>query len=290
MAEADDTAVRAETEKKAKLFGWVPKEEYKGEEKNWLDAPEFVERGEQILPIVQQNNKRLVGQIGHLTETMTSLQESLKASETTIKALEESHAADVKEQVEATRKELKEELIKASRDGDHEAVADLTDQMTRLTAAEKKAADDKGDDKGEDGKPKPREIPPALKAEVLAWYEKNPDYRTNARKLALAGAVSQELRAAGDLRIGAEFLDAVAEEVDKALGDGGRSGHTKVSGDNGGGGRRAVVTGNQKTYADLPAEAKAACDKQAARLVGQNRAHKDVASWRASYVKQYFTE
>ena len=289
MAEDTGTVDRTEIEKKAKQFGWVPKEDYKGAEGSWLDAPEFVERGEQILPIVQSNNRRLQGQIGQLTNSLSSVQDALKASEATIRALQESHDADTQAQVEATRKQLKEELEAASRDGDHKSVADLTDQMTRLNTAEAKG---KGNnDEGEETpRGRPREIPPALKAEVEDWYTRNPEYRTNARKLALGNAVSHEFRAAGDTRVGAAFLDAVAEEVDKALGDGGRTGHSKVSGDNGGRGRQTGSTGGGKTYADLPAEAKTACDKMAARLVGPNRAHKDIASWRSSYVKQYYTE
>lgn len=290
---ADDSTERVEVEKKARLFGWVPKEEYKGEEKSWLDAPEFVERGEQILPIVQSNNRRLMGQIHQMGTELSSVQESLKASDATIRALEESRDKDVKAQVEATRKQLKEELTRASRDGDHEAVADLTDQMTRLTAAETRVAvDDEGDEQSGD-KVTPRggdRIPPALKAEVESWYDKNPEFRTNARKIGLGRAISVEFRQAGDLRVGAEFLNAVAEEVDKALGGSARGGSSKVSGDNGGRGRQTTVTGGQKTYADLPAEAKAACDKMTARLVGPNRAHKDIKSWRDSYVTQYYKE
>lgn len=290
----EDNTERVEVEKQARLFGWVPKEEYKGEEKSWLDAPEFVERGKQILPIVQSNNKRLMGQIHQMNSELSSVQESLKAADATIRALEESRDKDVKAQVEATRRQLKEELVQASRDGDHAAVADLTDQMTRLTAAERRA-DDEGEDEGEELPRKSArgedKIPPAMKAEVEDWYGRNPEFRTNARKIGLGRAISVEFRQAGDLRVGAEFLDAVAEEVDKALGGSPRGGSSKVSGDNGGRGRQTGgAGGGQKTYADLPAEARAACDKMAARLVGPNRAHKDIKSWRDSYVTQYYKE
>lgn len=286
MAEADEVAVREGLEKKAKQFGWVPKEQYKGAGASWLDAPEFVERGEQILPIVQQNNKRLMGQNRDLSARLSSVEESLRASDAVIRTLEESHEADTAAQVEATRKELKEELEAASRDGDHKGVADLTEQLTRLGVAEKKKPVE------EEGIParKATEPSPEMKAEIEGWYAKNPEYISNARRRALSVAISQELRQDGDTSRGAEFLDKVAEEVDKVLGDGGRSGHSRVAGDNGGGGRRQAATGGAKTYADLPAEAKAACDRQAARLVGPTRLHKDIPSWRASYTKQYFTE
>jgi len=290
MAEADEGLApeRVEVEKKAKQFGWVPKEQYKGAESSWLDAPEFVERGEQILPIVQQNNKRLMQQNQQLSGRLSSVEESLRASDAVIRTLEESHEADTAAQVEATRKELKAELEAASRDGDHKSVADLTEQLTRLPTVEKK--EKLNGEEQEEQRRKPAEPSPAMKAEIQDWYARNPDYTANARKRALSVAISQELRQAGDTTLGAEFLDKVAEEVDKVLGDGGRSGHSRVAGDNGGGGRRQQAAAGGKTYADLPAEAKAACDRQATRLVGPTRLHKDVASWRTSYTKQYFSE
>ena len=74
----------------------------------------------------------------------------------------------------------------------------------------------------------------------------------------------------------AEYLDPPARGTDKVQGGRGPSG--------GGGGSG----GRQKTYADLPADAKAACDSYASKLVGPGRAHKDLASWQAQYAKDFF--
>lgn len=276
---------RDELEKEAReVYGWMPKEEFKGRAEDWVDAPEYLEKARGVLPIVQANNRRLTREMAAIRDQNQRTEAALRAATAAINALEESHAETTEAQREETRAGLKAELAAASREGDHEKVADLTDQLTRLNTAEKrKPADDDDADLGTRRGPA---IPAAMKAEIEGWYADNPDYKTG-RKAALSYAVSQEFRANGDLRQGAEFLDAVADEVEKSLGSKARAGHSRVASDTGGRGRSSPANGG-KSYADLPAEAKQACDRLAAKVVGPGKAHKDLASWRSSYVKQYY--
>lgn len=289
MSEATDDVVvddsSTEEAKEAGMMGWVPKERFRGDPANWVDAKAFLDRGRQIMPILQANQERLMDELRMRDTRLSSTEAALKAANAAIAALESSHADDVKAQVEAARAELREEITRASRDGDHEALADATDKLTQLntTSVEAEGKDAKSK---EDEKDKEFKLPP----EVQAWYDKNPDFRANLRKISLANAVAAEMRQAGDTRIGPVFLDAVAAEVEKALGGRAGGGASRVSGGNGGVGRGSTGGGSGKTYADLPEEARKACDKMAARLVGPDRAHKDVASWRNSYTKQFFTE
>jgi hypothetical protein len=282
---SDEAEVQQQAEKEARAMGWLPKEEFKGDEAHWVEATAFVEKGRQILPIMQKNNERLLGQVGQLHTRLDTLTGALKAAQTTIETLEASHADDVKEQVEQARKDLKAELTVASRDGDHEAVAEITDKLGQLNAANRDAG---GEEDPSKGKPPPTERP-VISPEVQAWFQKNQDFVSNPRKVALAGVIQQELRAAGETAIGAAFLDLVAEKVEAEYG-GRPGGTTKVSAGNGGGSRETASSASDKTYADLPADAKLACDKFAAKVVGPSRKHKDVASWRASYTEQYFKE
>ncbi len=285
----ENMEVSAEELAEAKSLGWAEKENWKGDPERWADAKTFLERGRHILPIVQENNKRLSGQLGTAQGQINSLQSALQAANASIRALEEAHETDVKEQVEAAKAELKIEIERASRDGDHTALADATVKLTELNTAAAVADTDgeKGDKGGKGGKGD--EITP-IRPDVLQWYKDNPEYMTDQRKRALAIVVSTEFRQAGDTSVGKEFLDKVAAEVENTMSGKGR-GPGKVEAGNGGGGRQdRGGSGSGKTYADLPADAKAACDKMAGRLVGPNRAHKDTASWRASYTKQYFGE
>jgi len=283
--------VTSEEIQEAKLMGWADKDQWRGKPEEWVDAKAFLETGRKILPLVRKSNERMGQELSQLGGKVSSLESALQAANATIRTLEAAHDADVKEQVAAARKQLREELADASREGDHEAVADLTDKLTQLRDAEddagKRTADEgkrkaNGEDLEEGGKK--LELP----QEVISWFDRHSDFAKDQRKVALANVIATEMLQKGDTRKGPEFLDAVREQVEEVLG--GAVSSSKVASGNGGAGRSSSGAVSGKTYADLPADAKAACDKQALRLVGPTRAHKDVESWRKSYVKQYFQE
>ena len=126
-----------EIEQEARTLGWVPKELFRGDEKRWVDAKTFVERGHVVLPIVQENNKRLQGDLGRANAELRSLAASLKAAQAAIAALESSREEDVKEQVAAARRELKTQLKAAKTAGDIDAEVELTEQLGQLNEAAK---------------------------------------------------------------------------------------------------------------------------------------------------------
>lgn len=265
----------------AKTMGWVDRDLFKGNPDHWVPAQEFVEKGRQILPIVNAHNEKLRAELNRTNAQVTSVVTALQAANATIAALEETAAADVKEQVEEARKNLKAELEAASREGDHAGVADLTYKLTQLNQAEATAP----------AKPaKPADhTRPELAPEIKDWYAANQDFTQNRRVVSLAGGIAVELREKGETATGAAFMDLVKEEAFKALGLTPAGKPNKTEAGNGGHARGQPQLGT-KTYADLPAEAKAACDKAGKRLIGANRAHKDESSWRASYVRQYFAQ
>lgn len=272
-------------EVEARAMGWVPREEFRGAEDKWVDADAFVERGRSVLPILQKNNERLHTDLQTIKGEVGGLKDALKAAQAVIETLNASHEEDVRAQVEAARAALREELAEASEAGDHKAIADITDKMTQLGRAEDKA-DEKAVAAAPPGKAEDLLNTP-FGREVKSWWEQHPAFAKDRRKVALANAVSVDLRERGNTKMGSAFLDEVAEEVEKALGGASEAGgDPRVAAGGGGGSRRQ----SGKTYSDLPAEAKAICDKMSPRLVGPNRAHKDVAAWRTSYVSQYFGE
>jgi len=57
-------------EEKAGKMGWTPKEEFKGDPAKWRPASEFVERGENMLPLVKAQIKRQDKEILELKETL----------------------------------------------------------------------------------------------------------------------------------------------------------------------------------------------------------------------------
>ena len=284
MAEEEEvveltSAAPEDVQARAKEMGWIPPERYKGDPERFVDADLFVQRGEEILPIVKARSKQLEGQVGQLTGKVAQLETIIQRNAEAMEALEEYHTAETRRKVEQVRKELKGALARASEAGDHEGVAEATDQLTQLNAKVEET----------EAKP-PKELPPeqAVSPEFQQWAEGTGWFGTDRRKTALAMEIAREFRQAGDTTLGTAFLDKVAAEVEATLGTRRQPPTSdKVAGAGRPGGGRPS---GGKSYNDLPPEAKQECDGFAKQLVGEGRRHKDLASWRAKYAQSYFEE
>ena len=60
----------SEVEQKALKMGWTPKDQFKGDPEKWRPADEFVDRGENMLPIIKAQVKRQDREIAELKETL----------------------------------------------------------------------------------------------------------------------------------------------------------------------------------------------------------------------------
>ena len=61
----------------AKILGWRPKEEWSGPAEQWADADVFLEKGRHVLPIMKQNNDRLMSTVQKQTEEIDTLRADL---------------------------------------------------------------------------------------------------------------------------------------------------------------------------------------------------------------------
>lgn len=283
---ADGAADTATVETEAKALGWAPKENWRGNEADWVDAETFVERGRQVMPLLKKNNERLTGKLTETEQQLAATTAQMKAMQATLKALEEHREADVEAQVKERITKLRGAIATASSEGDHEAVADLTDKLAEeratiavAAAAKTAAAEDENTTTTTQQK---------LPQELTDWYTQNPLYMTDVKRRALGSAIALELRKAGETVQGAAFLDLVKAEVEQTLNP--SSASSKVSGGNGGGGRQEPTGGGGKTYRDLPKDAKDQCAKYAPRFVGADKRFKTEAEWQADYAKNYFAQ
>lgn len=276
-----------EIESTAREMGWRPKEEFRGDVEKWVEAEEFVRRGENFIPLLRKSNAELKGKLDSTTAEVKQLKDIIQASHEAIEALKEYQGAETKRQVERARKELMAQLKTARDDGDVEAEELVREQLQSIKEVKEEV-------KASPPTPAVTPIPvatPATEAphpDFEAWVSDNLWFKTDVRKRALALGIADELRADkknASLQ-GRAFFDVVAAELETYLQgkpaskvDGGRP-----SGSNGSGSPR------QRNYSDLPADAREACDRQAARLVGPGRAFKDADAWRTHYAKIYFEE
>jgi len=121
-------------EERASHMGWKPQEEYKGDSENWTDAEAFVKKGEEELPILRANMRKL-GTDYHATQNeLKSIKASMnsfidKAVESKLKAAEKKiEEGAVDGDIEKV-KEGKEELKEAMKQPKPEATMPLETQQ-----------------------------------------------------------------------------------------------------------------------------------------------------------------
>lgn len=273
----------SDVETQARELGWVDKESFKGDPDKWIDADTFVKRGQEIMPLLKANNKRLQEKVDKLSAENLKTQQLLVAATESIEALKETTSKAAIADLKKNRKEMVERVKEAREDGDVETEIQLQKAIQETDDAIEQSAKPAKKEKATES-----ETDPAQNPEFRKWAEDNPWFGQDRRKTALALAIAGEMRANGDKTEGRVFFDKVVEELNTTLGidpDASRKAPSKVEGES----RSVNGSGKKgKSYADLPADAKQACERQAAKLVGPGRAFKDEAAWRAHYAAKYF--
>lgn len=273
LAPVAESAAPPEVQAAAERMGWIPPSRFKGDPERFIDADVYVRRGEEVLPIVREQNKRLHTELDALKSESAKTRQALADAQRAIEQMEERHTVATQRAVDDARKQLKAQLAAASEAGDHDGVAELTDQLVKMNTAV-------------------AEVPPPVKPaefvpppDLAAWNTENPWFGTNKRKTALALGIAQELRDAGETSTGRAFFDKVTAEMQKELGALEPRGD-KVEGARGSseGGR---ASSSKLDYSSMPAEARAACDADAKRFVGEGKKYKTMADWRTRYAEIY---
>ncbi len=269
-------------ESRARSQGWVPQEEFHGDAARWVSAEEFVERGERILPIVKSQNRKLESEVARITAENQKLAQLFQASQESIVELQTFHEQNLKERLAAQKQQLAQELAAAREIGDTRAEVDIQTRIAELgqqPAPTRQSA----------VQPSPQPAAPAVDPALQAWQQENPWFGTDARKTKQAMGIAQLLEAdpANSHLTGRAFYDRVVQEMQVYNQPGGsfsKVGSGRPSGEGSGSGG----SGGSKSYDSLPPEARAACEQQSRKLVGEGRAFKDMKSWQTYYAKTYY--
>lgn len=280
-----DIGQGSSVETEARELGWVPKDEWRGDQAKWVPAEEFVERGHVVMPILRKNNERLLQTQQGMQTQLAQLKKELEASRNDFATLQEFHQDELTRRTKELRANLLEQIKDAKRESDIDKEVDLTDKLTQLNAANtaaERGLNGKGvisdDDQGA-GQP---ELPPNPAYD--AWVSVNPWFMSDPERSHEAMAVGFRVTKEMPHLRGEAFFD----EVDKRLAKGqvapGRAGKVEA-----GRGGRTQSSGNGRTYADLPAEAKAQCDKYAKRFVNPAGQFKTDADYRKHFIAQLET-
>jgi len=246
--------VSPEVQHEAESQGWVPKERFRGNESDWVDADTFVKRGREILPILRKNNENL---IKDLQATKDQLKEFREAAEEFKKFQRESYERKAQE-YESQIREIKESRAQAISDGDGQKVNALDDALDQAKENFKEAKQSVKDVvSAKDPEPTPEAIDPGLQA----WLDRNTWFGQDKRLTGMVNGIGESLRLEFPLLKGQAFLDkldeVLAEEFPNKFGKK-QSPSSRVES---GSGRQSRSGGNAQSYDNLPSEAKSACDR-----------------------------
>ncbi len=217
-------------EEQARKLGWHPLEEFKGDPERFTDAETFVKKGEEILPILQENKKKLESRVGHLEKVV---KEQV--------AFNERNLASQRETMQAA---YDKELERIVADGDKEAFEKL--KKPDFTDAPKYSPEDQ-----------------QTYNDFIAEHDW---YGTDTALTAAAGAISGEiankfpsLSAEQNLtktlvRLKTDFPQKFGNGVEEEEEE--EEMRPRVEG----GRNRIVRRKSEHSYEDLPAESQAVCD------------------------------
>lgn len=299
MADEDTgTGPDEKTVKAAREMGWTPAEQFKGDPDKWVDADEFVRRGEALMPILRKTNQRLKAELAERDAKIDNLTAEVQNANTAIERLDSHYSEANRRAATQAITNLKDQLKEAREADDTDKEIELLEQIglaqsevRRLTeeADKKKTADkDKGDkpdgDKGDKGNK------PAVDPELKDWEKENKDWFGVDKKRTkqfnrIAEDLREELNEAdeADKFTPVEFLEECQRLWDKEHGDGERPEKTGSSNRS----ARGNNSGGPKGWNQLPKEAKDACLADADYLVGEGKRFKDLAAWQTEYARIY---
>lgn len=247
----------SEVEQKAIKMGWTPKDQFKGDPDKWRSAEEFVERGENMLPIVKAQVKRQEKEIAELKETM--------------RQFGEYHTKTEQRAYERALNDLREQRAKAIAAGDGAEFDRVDTEIEKLR--KQLEQENTREVQHED----------ATKDPVYVEWKNQNKWIEDEELGEYATSIGQSLRDAGVKTTGRDFLDMVSAKMKLAFPEKFKN-PRRESAPSVEGGTPAPRRGG-KSYADLPADAKAACDRMARNAYGDDKKMMD--QFKAEYVKNF---
>jgi DNA repair exonuclease SbcCD ATPase subunit len=226
-------------------MGWTPREEWKGDPSKWRSAAEFVERGKEILPIV---NKRLEQE----RQRSAQLERELQEMRATLQEFREYSKRDKERMYKRALEELKAKKKQALEEGDADAVLEIDDAILELRESNKKAL--------EEEKPTAPTYDPTNDVVYQTWLSENRWYGTDVELTYYADAIGRVLAHNNPELKGRPFLDAVKQRLREQFPEKFDNPRRKIATVEG----TSVGTASSKlkrTYENLPPDAKAACDR-----------------------------
>jgi len=197
-----------QVEKEARIFGWVPKEEFRGSDSDWVDAEVFVKRGKEINPILRKNNELLMKKLDEKAKEIDSIKASVEEFKVFQQESFERKAAEYEVQI-AQLKSQKREAIAA---GDGDLVVDIDDQIDSLKDAQKEA---KAEAKKKAEEPAKTEAQVSIPndPDLQSWLGRNQWFGDDVEMTDVANGLGSSVRRQFPHLSGRAFLDKLDEKI-----------------------------------------------------------------------------
>jgi hypothetical protein len=250
----------SEIEEKALKMGWTPLDKFKGDPAKWRTADEFVERGENMLPIVK----------ARVAQQATEIQE-LKAA---MKQFGEYHTKTEQRAYDRALNDLREQRAQAIAAGDGATFDKVDEQIESL----RKEVEEKN--RFTETQQNTENDPV-----YVEWLGRN-KWATDPAMEKWAYAHGKYLIEIGEAELGLDVFEKISKAAKIKYPEKFEN-QRRMSAPSVEGGVPSARRGG-KSYADLPADAKAACERMAKNAyIGDE---KQAAKFKAEYVKNYFEE
>ena len=232
-------------EKEARMFGWRPQEEWTGPAERWRTAEEFLEEGKRLNGFLRKDMATLRAEIGRRDQAIAEMRQAISDFAKFHQETEERAYARAKSDLKAARRS-------ALAEGDTSRALELEDQMEELESARKVS-------------PKPptpptAQTPPEIDQTFQAWVDQNAWYKNSRKLRGVANSYADDVKVELPHLSGVQFLEEVKRRVQEDFPDdfAPPARRQAPSVESGGEERRSS---RAKGYADLPPDAKQACDQ-----------------------------
>jgi hypothetical protein len=243
--EAQEAAQATETDTKARKMGWVSQDEWKGAEDKWRPAAEFVERGENIVPILKDRLDKMEADYNLV----------LKSNANEIKQIKQQAYDDALAKFESETEALEVKELQAFDEGDTEGFKKIKKDQKALK---------------EPVKPKVVETAPAESVVFVDWAEKNKWYKDDSLLQRNANMIGEQIQAANPGIDETKFYGMVEAQIREEFPDKFTNPNRQEAASVEGGAGSPQQEGQAK-FADLPKAAKDQFTRLAAKMKEKKR-------------------
>jgi hypothetical protein len=209
----------SDAEERAKAMGWLPKEEFKGDEENWRPAEEFLERGENIMPILKER-------LGKMEDNLKDITGRLEKKTASLTKFAAFHKGTYQRAYKNALKEIEQQKLAAVEAGNTEMYRDAQQREHELETERREMEKSQADEAGDEPIPEFVEF-----QKNNEWFEK--DVAMTAYINAIMPGVAQtasndtdffaKLEHAARLEFPHKFTPRAAANAVEGAGDGGES-------------------------------------------------------------------